>query len=142
MLGVRARARSSFSFDSVAQDSARLISICCLCTALIALQSICVSCLRADIFVDKQGALSTCSSVAISYRNNCTIDRTFRQTRSTFDIYHSSYPYSGAAYTSTTTAEYKGPNPDMNHSLSFLHVIERREKCRSLAAPSPSFSRT
>ncbi len=27
------------------------------------------------------------------------IDRTLRRTRSTFDIYHSSYPYSGAAYT-------------------------------------------
>ncbi len=30
------------------------------------------------------------------------IDRTLRQTRSTFDIYHSSYSYSGAAYTTAS----------------------------------------
>ena len=34
--GVRARARSSFFFDSATHDSAHLLSICCLCTALIA----------------------------------------------------------------------------------------------------------
>lgn len=34
--GVGARARSSFPFDSAAHDSAHLLSVCCLCTALIA----------------------------------------------------------------------------------------------------------
>ncbi len=60
------------------------------------LQNICASFLRADISVDKWGTLSTCSLVTISYCNNYTIDRTFCQTRSIFDIHHSSYPYSGA----------------------------------------------
>ncbi len=36
--------------------------------------------------------LPTYSLVAIGYCNNYTIDRIFRHTRSTFDIYHSSYP--------------------------------------------------
>ena len=36
VLGVGARARSSFPFDSAEQDSAHLMFICCLCTSLIA----------------------------------------------------------------------------------------------------------
>ena len=64
------------------------------------LQDICVSSPRANIPVDKQGAFSTCSLVVMNYRNNYTIDRTFCQTAGIFDIYHSSYPYSGSAYIS------------------------------------------
>ncbi len=43
------------------------------------------------------------SSVAISYLNNFMIDQMLFQTRSIFDMYNTSYLYSGVAYISNCT---------------------------------------
>lgn len=54
------------------------------------LQAIFVFCIRTDISIDKKGNLFTCSSVAISYRSNYTIDQLFELICSISDIYYSS----------------------------------------------------